>query len=173
MGIIIRCKKNSVFRFCPVSRSGLVVNNFYNLCHTEGMDIQVHTVKGNASSFAGSIIEAVWEISKTAGVVSMAGLLIALLTLCFPAVTIWVWSAGLSIGLCLMGALFLFMYAEGKVPFSAETVLNEERYVTFMILGCFCLLAAVVVFVTILLKQNIGKLQPVLILARGLLRFHW
>lgn len=109
-GNIIQCKKNSMFRFCPVSRGTLVMNNFYSLCHVDGMDIQIHTIKGNASSFAGSIIEAAGAISKTAGVISVAGLLMTLLTLFMPGVTIWAWIVGLEVGLCLLGGLFLFMF---------------------------------------------------------------
>jgi hypothetical protein len=48
-----------MFRFCPVSRDGLTVNNFYNLCHTKGIDIKIHTIKNNMSSFARAIIEGV------------------------------------------------------------------------------------------------------------------
>lgn len=39
IGSTIRCKKNSMFRYCPVSRGALVLNNFFRLCHTEGTNI--------------------------------------------------------------------------------------------------------------------------------------
>lgn len=132
----------------------------------------MHTVKGNASSFAGSIIEAVDQISKTAGVITAAGLFMTLLTLCFPAVTIWVWIAVLEVGLCLLGGLFMFMFVEGRMPYCPATT-TEEKHTTFVVLAVGCFVAAVVVLVFCMFRGHIYRLRTVLILARACLRTHW
>jgi|JI6StandDraft_1071083.scaffolds.fasta_scaffold06485_11 hypothetical protein len=59
------------------------------------------------------------------------------------------------------------------MPFCAVNIQHEEKYVTFLLLGIGCFVAAVASFFTLLFRGNLGHLRSVLILARAFIRVHW
>jgi hypothetical protein len=45
-----------------------------------------------------------------------------LLTLFMPGVTIWLYAVGFEIMLILLGLLFVYMYREGRLPYTLEQI---------------------------------------------------